>query len=426
MLKALFLSLFCAASLQGRVVEKILVLDVHSTINPSTLNYIESGLEQAQDVGADLVLIELGTPGGLLTTTKDILTVFGRSDVPFAVWVAPEGSSATSAGAILASGAHILVMSEGTNIGAATPITMSGDVENKDARNKAVNDLVALVQSLAEARKRNVEMFGEMIRSAASYKASEAKEKGLIDGIVNSRGEFIEFLRGRTIHLKGEDVPLDVAPSPEFVPFEMDGGQKLLNIFANPSLAYILFLIGAALIYLELQVAGGLIAGALGVLCIVLAGIGFQVLPLNFGGLGLIVLAFVLFVMEGFVTSYGLLSLAGAASLVFGSLFLYRTDDSYLSLSQSVIFSAVGAILVFLGLIVYVMVRERKNIGSVIFNRVVGKRAKIVSVLDETDGTSRYYQVKVGSEIWRAVSETDYRPGDFCTIKEKDQLTLKI
>ena len=269
-------------------------------------------------------------------------------------------------------------------------------------------------------------MFGEMISSAASFKAREAREKKLIDGIVNSQDEFYRFLQGRAIHFKGEDVPLDVGSPPEFVPFEMDGGQKLLNIFANPTFAYILFLIGAALIYLEFQAAGGLIAGALGVLCIVLAGIGFQVLPLNFGGLGLLILAFILFVMEGFVTSYGLLSIAGATALIFGSLFLYRTEDSYLSLSRSVIFSAVGAILVFFGLIVFIMIKERKKIGSIIFNGVVGKRAKVIAVLDDTDGSNRYYQVTLRGEIWRAVSEVDYRPGDFCTIKEKDQLTLKI
>ena len=408
------------------VVDRVLVLEVGSSINPSTFNYIESGLEKARSVGADLILIELTTPGGLVTTTKDILTLFGGSDVPFAVWVRPEGASATSAGAILASGAHILVMSEGTNIGAAMPITMTGKIDNNDARDKAINDLVALVQSLAEVRGRNAKMFGEMISSAASFKASAAKDGGLIDGIVNSRQEFTEFLRDRTIHFGGQDVALDVSPTLEFVTFEMDGGQKLLNIFANPTLAYILFLIGAALIYLELQAPGGLMAGALGALCLVLAGIGFQVLPLNFGGLGLIILAFILFVMEAFVMSYGLLSLAATASLVFGSLFLYRTEDSYVSLSKSVIFSSVGAILAFIGLIVFMMIKDRKKLGSMAFDTVVGQRAKVLAVLDETDGHYRYYQVGVGGEIWRAASEVEYRPGDICTIKKKDRLTLKI
>ena len=408
------------------VVDKILVLEVRSTINPSTFNYIESGLEKARSIGADLILVELTTPGGLVTTTKDILTLFGSSDIPFAFWVGPEGASATSAGAILASGAHILVMSEGTNIGAAMPITMTGKIDNKDARDKAINDLVALVQSLAEARGRNAEMFGEMISAAASFKAGEAQEGGLIDGIVNSREEFSRFLQGRTIHFKGQDIALDVKPPAQLVPFEMDEGQKLLNIFANPTLAYILFLIGAALIYLELQAPGGLMAGALGALCLVLAGIGFQVLPLNFGGLGLIVLAFVLFVMEAFVTSYGLLSLAATAALVFGSLFLYRTEDSYISLSKSVIFSSVGAVLAFMGIIVFMMIKDRKKVGSTAFDDIVGQRGKVLAVLDETDDRCRYYQVSVGGEIWRATSEADYRPGDTCMIKKKDRLTLKI
>lgn len=409
-------------------VEKILSLDIHATINPATLNYLESGFKRASREGADLLLIKLSTPGGLVTTTKDILSLFGTSDIPVAIWVTPEGSSATSAGAILAGGAHVLVMSEGTNMGAATPVSIQGEVENGDARSKAVNDLVALVQSLAETRGRNAELFGEMVAEGSSFKARGAQESNLIDGIVNTEREFFNFLKGRTIHLKGQDYTLELpTETPEVVRYEMDTGQTLLNILANPSLAYILFLIGAALIYLEFQAAGGFVAGAIGALCIVLAGIGFQVLPLNFGALGLIVLSFVLFIVEAFVTSFGLLTLAGITSLIFGSLFLYRTEDSYLSLSTAVIFGATGSVVAFLGIILYIMVRERKKIGAVRFNDPTGKKARVIGFLEEeSDGQSFCYQVQVEGELWKAISRAPRREGEICKVKAQEGLFLEL
>ena len=173
-------------------VKNILYLQIDSSINLATFNYLDSALAKAKLDGDDAILIRLNTPGGLVSTTKKILTLIGDSDIPFIVWIAPEGASATSAGAIISSAAHALYMSEGTNIGAATPIGLSGDLpggESKntkditptpaggDLRKKAINDLVALVQSLSEARKRNATLFGEMVSEGKSFKAHEAFEK---------------------------------------------------------------------------------------------------------------------------------------------------------------------------------------------------------------------------------------------------------
>ena len=411
---------------ETRAVRTILVLDVHSTINPATLSYVESGLAKGRETGADLILVKMGTPGGLVTTTKDILSLFGASDAPVAVWVTPEGASATSAGAILASGAHVLVMSEGTNIGAATPVAVGGGGQEGDMRDKAVNDLVSLVQSLADARGRNAELFGEMVRSASSFEAREALRERLIDGIVSTDQELARFLDGRPVHLKGEDLILSVPSPPAFVEHGMDAGQSILDVFANPNLAYLLLLIGAALIYLELQAPGGLIAGSIGALCLVLAGVGFQILPVNFGGLGLIVLAFALFLMEIYVTSYGLLTLLGMICLVFGPLFLYRTEDAYLSLSRPVVFSASAAVLAFVGLVVFVMVRERRKIGATAFNDPVGGRAEVLEALGEDGGLHRC-QVRVsGGEIWKAASRTAVKKGERREVVGKDGLVLRI
>jgi membrane-bound serine protease (ClpP class) len=392
-------------------VTKILSLEIHSSINPATLNYIKSGISEAESTKADLVLISLNTPGGLVTTTKEILTLFGNSPRPIVIWIHPEGASATSAGAIIASGAHLLYMSEGTNIGAATPIQMGSDLKKEsDMRNKAINDLVALVQSLSEARGRNAKLFGEMISKASSFKSREAKEKNLINELINSNQDLLKALDGQRFTLKGEEVQLRLQ-TPQWVEFPMDLGQRLLNIFSNPSTAYILFLIGAALIYLELQAPGGLIAGGLGAISLVLAAIGFQVLPLNMGAMALIILSFILFIMEIYITSYGILSLGGLGSLIAGSLFLFRTDNSYMSISRELIFSSSGAIGCFILFIAYFWVRDNKNVGKEKFNSVADEEGHIIKINRKTNDET-ICQVKVASEIWSAEGPANLELGD--------------
>lgn len=395
---------------------------LNSTINPATYEYLANMAKviNKEDPLHSLVLIEMDTPGGLVTTTKDILTLFGKSEFPYVVWVHPEGGSATSAGALIASGAHFIFMTEGTNIGAATPIEMNGNIggknsEKSDLRAKAINDLVALVKSLSGLRGRNGDKFSEMITKAASFTATEAAKLGLINGIANTETELFEQLQNSELKLQGNAVELRMSADYVIKEHPMDPGQKLLNTLAHPSLAYIFFLIGAALIYLELQAPGGYIAGSIGAVCLLLAGIGLQVLPLNFGALGLIVLSFILFILEVFVTSFGLLSIAGFASLIFGSLFLYRTDDSYITFSTSLVIASVAAIGSFIALCLYFILRDHKNIGKEKFNSQEGKKGKVVKGLGD-----HRYQVKIGGEFWYAHCAHTLEVGDGIKVLKSD------
>ena len=279
------------------LISSILVMNIDSTINPATANYLQTGFQKAQNEGHQLILIKLNTPGGLVTTTKDILTQIGKAPIPVAIWITPEGASATSAGAIIASGAHFLFMQNGTNMGAATPVTMKEDM-GKDLRSKAINDLTALTSSLAKARGRNGEPFKKMIEEAASYGADEALEKKMINSLAHNLNDILSFLKTAQTTIQGKKYQVSMPHRPKVSDFDMDLVQKILNIFAHPSVAYILFLLGAALLYFELQAPGGFIAGAIGAICLLLAGIGLQVLPLNWGAMGLIVLAFILFSLD--------------------------------------------------------------------------------------------------------------------------------
>lgn len=416
-------SFFKETQAQDIHLSEVLELNIDSPITPATFNYISQGFKRANKQNSDAILIKLNTPGGLVSTTKEILSLVGESTIPIIVWVTPEGSSATSAGAIIASASHILLMSEGTNIGAATPIQMTGNIEQSDVRSKSVNDLKALVQSLAQTRGRNAKLFGDMIEKASSFEANLAKKENLIDDILNKKSDLSTLVNGRVIHIQGEDRKI-ISKNINFSIYEMDLGQQLLNIFANPNTAYILFLIGAALIYLEFQAPGGLIAGSIGTLSLVLAAIGFQVLPLNFGAMALIILGFILFIIEIYVTSYGILSLAGLASFVSGSLFLLRTDDSYIVISQTLIYSAALAITLFLILVGYVIVKDHKNIGKMKFNSQVGETATIIGLVSENAGINKY-QVKLHGEVWNLESNKNYGAGDLVVITEQTELCLK-
>lgn len=408
-------------------VEKILDLSIDSPITPAVFSYLTEAYEYGVKHSYHMILIRMNTPGGLVSTTKEILSLIGDSAIPTVIWITPEGASATSAGAIISAGAHLLYMSGGTNIGAATPILPGGkDETNKDLKSKAVNDLVALVESLSLLRGRNPEHYAEMIREASSYSSKQALEKNIIDGIVSTQKDLIEAMDGRSVSLKGKQLKLSVN-QPVLTAFEMDLGQVLLNIMSDPNFAYILFILGAALIYFELQAPGTFIAGSLGVACLILSGIGFHILPVNFGAFGLIILAFVLLVLEAFVTSFGLLSIAGIASLVTGSLFLFRTDEAYIEVSRLLIASVSLSVGLFIAAMGLFWLRDaKKNRVPDNYYSMAGMQGTIVNVIDGQQGDYHRYQIKISGEVWNALSESRFEKGDTCKVKHKNEHDLNL
>lgn len=398
-------------------IKKVWILEINSSINPAVLNYLEHNFKQMKAANGDLALIKMNTPGGLVTTTKDILTLMGTQDFPVAVWITPEGASATSAGAIIASGAHLLYMSEGTNIGAATPIGMGKDIEQKVARSKAINDLVALVTSLSKARGRNPIEFAAMIEEAKSFDAREAKEKKIITDIANTQVDLLNSINGAKVTILGKEVTLQKADGVEIESIDMDPGQKILNVLANPMTAYILFIIGAALIYFEMQAPGGIVAGALGAVCLVIAAISFQVLPLNYGALGLIALSFILFILEIYITSYGILTLTGIACLVGGSLFLYRTHDAFIDIQLPMVLSVVAAVVLYVLFVGTVLFRTRTKKEDFFSNKEhFGQIGKILP----DEGDQKCYMIKVNGEIWKARSKDQFEVGETVKITHAD------
>ena len=430
--KLLLLFTFCCTGLLAaddeprlHPVERIAHLKIKGSINPATLSYLKSSFQRA-DSKADMLVIEINTPGGLVTTTKDIIALFGESSLPVVVWVRPSGASATSAGAIIASAAHFLFMGRGTNIGAATPVALGNSMDaSSDQRKKAVNDLAALVESLSGLHKRNPAPFRQMIEEASSFSSQKALEQRLIDGLADEQGELEQKLDKQHFTLKGQNLVLSL-DKPEWTFYPMDLGQTILNTLANPSTAYILFLLGLALLYLELQAPGGLIAGGIGALSLIMAAISFQVLPVSWGALGLIVLSFVLLAMEMAVTSYGILSLGGLTSLAIGSLFLFRSEDGYLQLSSSMLYSVFAAAAVFIGLALWVFLKESKENRLEEYNSLAGLKARVIEELPGAIEGEFFYQVKVGGEIWRAKSRKRLNPGDFAEVEGREEKDMAL
>ncbi len=393
-------------------VNKVFEFSINSTINPATYRYLSKGLKKVPE--NSMALIKLNTPGGLVSTTKDILNLFGEAKFPIIVWITPEGSSATSAGALISAGADYLFMSDGTNIGAATPIASTGknidgsdkkssDDAGSDLRAKAINDLVALTTSLCEKYGRNKNAFKLMISEAKSYSAQQAKKENVINQIVNSKKDLVKELK---------------LSDPEFIEMPRSMIDTLLDIIANPQLAYIFFLLGAALIYFEMQAPGGFIAGALGAGCLLLAGIGFQVLPINFAAAGLVLLSLILFILESYITSYGILFIGGLLSLVFGSLLLFDTPDSLLILDRRVIFVTIATLLGIFGFIAYIFFKESDAPSSDHFNIPKDKKGSVFKVLDLI-GPS-IYQIKVQGQFWKAKSKDKLEPGDKIIVIDRD------
>lgn len=414
------------AELEQFNINKIHVLNVEEAITPATFNYLKSGFEKVKNEKNTAILIKINTPGGLVSVTQDIMHLIANGQNLIIGWIGPSSASATSAGAIISSCIPALYMADGTRIGAATPISGSSDIKEGDLKNKIINDLVSLVKSQAESTGKNPKVFIEMITEAKSLTANEALKAKVHNGIVDTiegEGGLLAKINGAIIQKHHKKFKVTIAKNYTMTEQVKTLGQNVLTFFASPDMAYILFLIGAALIYLEFQAPGGFIAGSIGAVCILIAGISFGVLSLNVGALLLIIAAFILFILEIYITSFGLLTIAGIASLVFGSLFLFQTQESYLEISLPVLISSIGGILAFIAIIAYVFYKSRKKIFSGPYDPYSGKVTTITSI------DSGNFYAKYNGELWQLSADSDMSKlavGDKVTIIEKDNVKLKV
>jgi membrane-bound serine protease (ClpP class) len=309
------------SSALGATDRQVVVLPATGVVDNVMAGYLADGIARADRDGAAAVVIRINTPGGSLEATNDIVGTILEAPLPTIVWVAPQGGRAASAGTFITLAGNIALMAPGTSIGAASPVGGGGeDIEGTIGR-KVMNDAIAKMRAIAEARDRNVEWAISTVEDAVSAPASEAVEVGAVDGIAISIEDVIAFADGRTVNVRGQDVTIDLDGA-SAVELPMNPFQSFLHLLSDPNIAFILFTIGFYGLLYEV-ISPNFVTGILGAMGIILAFIGFGSLPLNVAGLLLIGLAVILFILELNVVSHGLLTIAGLVCFALGASALY-------------------------------------------------------------------------------------------------------
>ena len=377
-------------------------------ITPVAAEFIIARLEQAGQADADAVVLQLDTPGGLDASMRSIVKAILAAEVPVIVHVAPPGARAASAGAFILLAGHAAVMAPGTNVGSASPVQLGGAVTDSVMAAKVQSDAAAYIASLARQRGRDEDLARRFVTEAINLTASEALAAGLIDAIAPTADALLDSLLGHAIVLAGETRELALAGA-RIVERPMGPRQRLLRWLVDPNIAYLLMLLGIYGIFFELSNPGALVPGILGAISLLLALFAFQALPVNYAGLGLILLGMVLLILEVKVTSYGGLTIGGLAALVLGSLMLFDSPEPWARLKLTVL---VPAVLVFGGffvLCVWLVVRGQRRPTVTGFNSLVGKRGRVVEAIG---GGEALGKVVFHGELWDARAAAPVETGD--------------
>jgi len=314
----------CLVAAPARATERVLVLTLDSSIQPGSSRYLERGLAEANRRDVALTILELDTPGGLLTTLRQMTRAITAAKQPVVAFVAPAGAQAASAGFFLLMAADVAAMAPGTNAGAAHPVSLEGELP-KTMEKKVTDDAAALIRSLAGQRHRSVEWAERAVRSSRSYTAQEARQHGLIEIVAANRGELLRALDGRTVRRFDGRLETLHLGAPEVVVMPPSTADRLLMAIAHPTIAYLLLIVGILGLTFELTHPGFIAPGIVGGVSLLLALYALSVLPVSYVGLLLLLLGLGLFVAEAWVPSYGLLTLVGLISFILGSLMLVQT-----------------------------------------------------------------------------------------------------
>jgi membrane-bound serine protease (ClpP class) len=408
-------------------------------INPGTARYVERAIRTAEDEKAECLVLVLDTPGGMLDSTRRIVKAILSSRVPVIVYVAPSGARAASAGVFITLSAPIAAMAPGTNIGAAHPVAITGDLPGapeKDAKDKEkkaagspmtekiVNDTVAWARALAAQRGRDPDWVERTVRESESITATEAHEKGVIDLLADNFDDLLKQLDGRKVKLDGSEVTLRTTGA-EVQDVEMTWGETVVALLAHPTLALLLLTLGALGILFELHSPGWGVPGTVGVICVVLGFAALAVLPINYAGLALLVVALAMFIAEVKVQSFGLLTLGGMVCLILGGVMLIDSPAGFERISLSVLVPlalACGAISFFLvSNIIRAHTRRVQTGGEALIGGGAVALDRFVPQDDVYVG-----QVRTQGETWRAVSHTPVEGNETLEIESRQGLTLFV
>ena len=440
------------------------VITIDGAISPATADYLESAHAEAVADGATAVLIELDTPGGLVTATRDMIQLILQSDVPVITWVTPEGARAASAGTYILYASHVAAMAPATNVGAATPVQMGGapqpqpgdgDAPDKSSEGeesksgdekassdeesgadsekegdsaggsamekKAINDAVAYIRSLAERRGRNADWAEEAVREGVSISANAALERNVIDLVAGSLDELLGAAHGMEVGMSGGATRTLALKNADIRRYEPGWRHQFLAIITNPTIAYVLMMIGIYGLLLEGYSPGAILPGTVGAIALLLALYAFQLMPVNYVGLGLLLLGIVLMIAEALAPSFGILGFGGLAAFVLGSIFLMDSDVPGYDVNIGLIVGLALAMGLLLAITFYMLYRSRK--ARISTGEEGTLDGQIGEVVEFADGRG---WMRLNGERWQIRSNESLSSGQRVRVTGHDGFTAHV
>ncbi|HAV40645.1 MAG TPA: serine protease [Aquificaceae bacterium] len=399
---------------------KIFISKWQEAVTPLMVDHIKRSLQKAEKEGGSLFILELNTPGGLESSMREVIQEFQRTPLPVVVFVYPPGGRAASAGAIITLSADVAVMAPGTNIGAATPVQMGGEKMDEAMKQKVMQDMLAFVRSIAKEKGRNPEIAEKMVTQAISLTPEEALKERIIDLIATDRKDLLEKLDGRVIKKHGREMVIK-AKDLQVVEVGKSLREEFLSIITNPTIAYMLLLIGVYGIFFELYNPGTIIPGTVGIICFLLGLYGLGVIGINWLGLLLILAGILLLILELITPTFGGLAVAGAIALALGSLILISPDSPYgdipISVIATMVILTVGFFL-FAGRLGLKAQRRKKMLGA---EELIGEQGEAY-----TDFVRGKGKVFIHGEIWNAISDEPLKKGEQVVVEEVKGMILKV
>ncbi len=435
----------------ARAESDVVLLELEGALGVATAEYIIGGIDQANERNADLVIIRMDTPGGLVEPMRDIVQAILGSDVPVVTYVSPGGARADSAGTYILLASHIAAMAPTTHLGAATPVSLiGGEPENaprlpgsKEAEDteeesdddaqadsepaapstamdrKVLNDAIAYIRSLAEAHGRNADWAEDAVRDAATLTAREALEQNVIDLIAADEDELLDVIHGREVAVNNEQVAINSADA-TVEAIEPNWRLKILNTIASPEIAILLLMVGMYGLLFEGYNPGAILPGVAGVICLLLAAYALQVLPVNYAGLALIVVGLVLITAEAFVPSFGTLGLGGIIAIVFGSIMMFDSGIPGFGISLTFVIGMALVAGLFLFWLISYLVKLRKR------GAVTGKESIVGGTGEAMESFVGEGKIWLEGESWAAHSAVPIEKGQAVIVQSMTGLVLRV
>jgi membrane-bound serine protease (ClpP class) len=394
------------------------VLNVEGAITPVTAKYLVEAIQKAEENGAECLIVEMDTPGGLMEATWQIDKAILASRTPVVVYISPSGGRAASAGVYISYAAHVIAMAPSTHLGSAHPVTMGGQDSSKTMMEKITNDAVAHIKGLAEKRGRNVQWAEEAVRKSVSITEKEALEKGVVEIVSKDLMDLLDRLDGRTVKLDDGTEKILRTKGAKIQHSAMDWRYRILDKISNPNIAYILMTLGGMGLFFELSNPGAILPGIVGGICLVLTFFAFQMLSVNASGVLLILLALLFFIIEVKINSHGLLAIGGIVSMFLGSLMLFKSPEMRVSLG--IIFTAVLCTAAFFIFALALAARAHRRKVTTGSEGLVGEIGTVIEAL-HPEG-----KISVHGEIWTGVGKKAIKKGEKVVIDEVEGMVLKV